>query len=92
MISHFEEELKCADSDYVSEISSSASSSATHDDSDDSDYGEGTSLQKNSKRKKPPAKNKQSNKPVQRRRCGTGTKPLTRKRTAAKINIGKQQR
>ena len=38
-ISDFEQELKSAESDSVGEISSS---SATHDDSDDSDYGKGT--------------------------------------------------
>ena len=42
--SDFEEELKSADSDSVSEISSSSS---THDDSGDSDlYGEGASATK----------------------------------------------
>ena len=42
-ISDFEEELKSADGDSVGEISIS---SATCDDSDDSDYGEGTSATK----------------------------------------------
>ena len=51
--SDFEEEWESADSNSVSEISSS---SAMHDDSD---YGEETSATKNSKRKKPTAKNKQ---------------------------------
>ena len=41
------------------EMSISASSSATHDQSDDNDYGEGNSATKSSKRKKPTAKNKQ---------------------------------
>ena len=44
------------DNDFVSDISSS---SATHDDSDDSDYCKGTSATKNSNRKKPTARNKQ---------------------------------
>ena len=35
---------------------------------------------------------KAANKPVQRRRCGTGTKTLTRKQIEAEIKIGKQQR
>ena len=34
---------------------------------------------------------KATNKPVQRRRCGIGTKTLTRKQTAAEIKIGKQR-
>ena len=42
-ISDFKQELKSAESDSVGEISSS---SATHDDSDDSDYGKGTSATK----------------------------------------------
>ena len=51
-ISDFEQELKSAEYDSASGISSS---SATHDN----DYGEGTSATKNSKRKKPTAKNRQ---------------------------------
>ena len=54
--SDLEQELKTAESDSVSEISSS---SATRDESDESDYGVRTSATKNSNRKKRTAKNKQ---------------------------------
>ena len=55
-IADFEQELKSTESDSVREI---ASSSATHDDSDGSDYGEGTTATKSCERKKPTAKNRQ---------------------------------
>ena len=58
-ISDFKEELKSADSNFVGEISNS---SAPIDDSNVSDNSEGTSAtEKNGKRKKPTAKNKQRN-------------------------------
>ena len=95
-ISDFEAELKSADSDSVSEISSS---SATNDDSDL--YGEGASAtkKKNSKRKKPTAKTKQrsgNDRRTQQSKLPTVdvelTRTLTRKPTAAEIKIGKPQR
>ena len=52
-IADFEQELKSTESDSVSEISSSR---ATRDDSDGSDYGEGTSATKSCERKKLTAK------------------------------------
>ena len=55
-IADFEQELQSTESDSVGEISSS---SASHDDSDGSDYGEGTWATKSCERKKPTGKNKQ---------------------------------
>ena len=101
-ISDFEAELKSADSDSVSEISSS---SATNDDSDL--YGEGASATKkktvkerNLQRKLNRgeemivARNNQSSQPSSQDSDVDVelTRTLTRKPTAAEIKIGKQQR